>query len=139
MCSFQPYIFAVARDPATGLIFSALQIRMLNNRMYTSDTPTHSCGNVMAFLVGDMFQSYQRESGNLRPKTTFSYIRVSRTLQGAKKRAPSRVEKANISLKYLTIDLACLFWWKRLQCEGERIKTSQKVYSLQLCMKLTSH
>ena len=121
MCSFQPFIFAVARDPATGLIFSALQIRMLNNRTYTSDTHTElrQCDGI---LGGDTFQSYQRESGNLRPKTTFSYIRVSRTLQGAKKRAPSRVEKANISLKYFTIDLACVFGGKGYNAKGKGLR-----------------
>ena len=128
MCSFQPFIFAVARDPATGLIFSALQIQMLNNRTYTSDTPTRSYGNVMAFLVGDTFQSYQRESGNLRPKTTFSYIRVSRTLQGAKKRAPSRVEKANISLNYFTIDLTCVFGGKGYNAKGKGLRHHKRYY-----------
>ena len=129
----------MARDSATGLIF------MLNNRTYTSDTPTRSCGNVMAFSVGDTFQSYEELSERIREFEAQNHLQLyhrdSITLQGAKKRAPSRVEKANVSLKYFTIDLACLFGGKGYNAKGKGLRHHKRyICSLkQLCMKLTSH
>ena len=68
------------------------------------------------------------------------YHKDSRTLQGAKKCAPSSVEKANVSLKYFTIDLACLFGGKGYNAKEKGVRHHKKYKnSLQLCMKLTGH
>ena len=99
---------------------------------------------MMALSVGDTFQSYEELSERIREFDAQNHIqfyhRDSRTLQGAKKCAPSSVEKANVSLKYFTIDLACLFGGKGYNAKEKGVRHHKKYKnSLQLCMKLTGH
>ena len=84
----------------------------------------------MALLVGEVFQSYEELSERIKSYESLHHVQFfhkdSRTLEAAKKRVPKRIEKANSSLMYFSIDLACLFGGKEYTGKGKGARSHKR-------------
>lgn len=80
------------------------------------DASTSSSG-ASVFTVGDCFSSYKELEERIQQYEDDKYVQLghkdSRTLEGAKKRAPKRIESANKDLLYYSIHLTCVFGGKK--------------------------
>lgn len=82
------------------------------------------------FSVGDTFSSYKELEARVKLYEASHSVQLShrdsRTLQGAKKRAPHRVAEANSDLLYYTIRLVCIFGGKKYQNRGTGERACQR-------------
>ena len=67
------------------------------------------------FTVEESFSSYKQEKVKLYERTRFIQLvhTHSRTLEGARKRVPKRVQNAKMDLRYYSIHLTCAFGGKK--------------------------
>ena len=92
----------------------------------SSGTPEPEALNNCSSVVGERFSTYKqlKEKVELFEKANsiqFGY-RDSRTLEGAKKRIPKRVERANSELKYYSIHLTCMFGGRKFKSRSTGLR-----------------
>ena len=91
------------------------------------------------FVVGDRFSSYKELEQRIEVYEETNFIQLghkdSRTLEGAKKRTPKRVENANKDLQYYSLCLSCNYGGKKYhqRSSGQR-KQRRLVFWSKFCI-----
>ena len=82
------------------------------------------------FTVEESFSSYKQLEGKVKLYERTRFIQLvhthSRTLEGARKRVPKRVQNAKMDLRYYSIRLTCAFGGKKYKRKSLGSMTHQR-------------